>query len=139
MAGPTLIAEIPYVKNIDNEPRRRWFADDDFDLIVWYDPDGRIVGFQLCYDTKKDQRSFTWKESGTLRHDRIDDGEGNPGRYKSSPILIPDDSFDAPRVAERFMARGALLDPPIFAIVIQKLKEWRAPKPEIKRPRYWKG
>lgn len=131
-----MIAEIPYVKNIDNEPRRRWFADDEFDLIVWYDPRDRIVGFQLCYDKQNNQRAFTWKEPGSMRHDRVDDGEGQPGQYKSTPILIPDETFDAPRVAESFMARGALLEPSIFAIVIQQLKEWRAPKPEIRRPRY---
>lgn len=29
---------------------RRWFFDHDFDLIVWYLPNGSIFGFQLCYD-----------------------------------------------------------------------------------------
>lgn len=131
-----MIAEIPYVKNIENEPRRRWFADDDFDLIVWYDLRDRIVGFQLCYDKQKNQRAFTWKDPGSLRHDRVDDGESHPGQYKSTPILISDGSFDAPRVTEQFRSRCALLDPSISSLVIEKLGEWRSPKPEIRRPRY---
>ena len=130
-----MLSEIPYVKNIPDEPRRRWFADDNFDLIVWYDPDKRIVGFQLCYDKQKDQRAFTWKEPGSTRHDRVDDGESEPGRYKSTPILIPDGAFDATRIAGRFKKESAEIDPTVASFVLKRLLEWRAPKPEIRRPR----
>ena len=131
-----MLNEITYVKHIQGEPKRRWFADDLFDLIVWYGDDDAIVGFQLCYDLSNDQRAFTWKAPGASRHDRVDDGEGNPGQYKSTPILIPDGNFDAPRVIADFRTASANLDQRLVQFVVDRLQEWRGPKPEIRRPRY---
>ena len=39
------------------EPRRRWFSDDDFDLVVWFSDSGVIVGFELCYDRSRVERA----------------------------------------------------------------------------------
>ena len=131
-----MLSEITTVKRIEGEPLRRWFADDDFDLIVWFGDDATIVGFQLCYDKQHDQRAFTWKAPDATRHDRVDDGEGDPGQYKSTPILVPDGAFDAERVARSFRNASREIDPRIAGLVLEKLTMWRAPKPEIRRPRY---
>lgn len=131
-----MLSEITYVKHIDGEPRRRWFADDHFDLIVWLGDDDAIVGFQLCYDKGKDQRAFTWKAPNATRHDRVDDGESEPGRYKSTPILLPDGAFDVVRVREDFRKASGEIDPLIASLVMEKMKAWRGAKPEIRRPRY---
>jgi hypothetical protein len=132
-----MLSEITYVKHIDGDLRRRWFADEEFDLIVWLGDDDAIAGFQLCYDKSKDQRAFTWRSPNASRHDRVDDGENDPGRYKSTPILVPDGAFDAARVSEAFRRSSTDIDDEIAELVLKQLRSWRGPKPEIRRPRYW--
>ena len=39
------------------EPHRRWFADEDFDLVVWTSAIGAIVAFELCYDKPRIERA----------------------------------------------------------------------------------
>ena len=45
-----MLTEATNVEQIEGEPRRRWFQDVEWDLFVWEDNPGNIVGFQLCYD-----------------------------------------------------------------------------------------
>ncbi len=42
-----MIVEKKDARQIENEGFRRWFTDDFFDLIVWYE-NKEITGFQLC-------------------------------------------------------------------------------------------
>jgi len=39
-----MLREIRDVRQVSGEPMRRWFSDEDFDLIVWLDPEDRIIG-----------------------------------------------------------------------------------------------
>ena len=70
-------------------PPRRWFRDEDFDLIVWFSEQGAPDGFQFCYDRRGHKRAVTWTEGAGYRHDRIDDGKGNRARNRS-PIWVSD-------------------------------------------------
>ena len=64
-----MLWEYTKVNQIEGEPRRRWFADDFFDLIVWFDESEDIVGFQLCCDKSRQEKALTWlKHSGHI-HD----------------------------------------------------------------------
>lgn len=56
---------------------RRWFNDDDFDLIVRHNG-GTITGFQLCYDRNGNEHALTWMEGKGAGHHRIDSGENSP-------------------------------------------------------------
>ena len=56
---PAMLAEVEHVRQRAGEPRRRWFASDDLDLIVWLDEADRFVGFQLCYDKGRSERALT--------------------------------------------------------------------------------
>ncbi len=56
-----MLKEVESARQEDPLRHRRWFADDFFDLIVWYDPDGRLDGFQLCYNKSFDEHAFTWR------------------------------------------------------------------------------
>ena len=94
-----------------NGTRRKWFADEYFDLIVWFGEPGRPDGFQLCYDRAGNERAFTWSEDqGYYTQDRIDEGEASPTKNQS-PILVADGSFHAAEVLGRFESRSADLDP----------------------------
>ena len=47
------------VRQIEGEPFRRWYADDYFDLFIWFDDNDKVTGFQLCYD-KFGQRAVNY-------------------------------------------------------------------------------
>jgi hypothetical protein len=96
-----MLREIRDVKQVAGEPKRRWFSDEAFDLIVWVDPEGRIIGFQLCYDKETEQKALTWLKDDGYQHSRIDDGD-NPGKMKASPVLETDGHFDREGVGRRF-------------------------------------
>ena len=57
-----MLTESRRVRQIKNEPRRRWFSDDYFDLIVWLGNGHEIIGFQLCYDKFGIERALSWKK-----------------------------------------------------------------------------
>lgn len=97
-----MLHEIKNAKKYDEGIRTRWFSDDYFDLVVWYDDDNSMISFQLTYDKYNDPHALTWKLGKGYAHETIDDGE-NPGRYKQSPILIPDGDFEGDIIAHKFM------------------------------------
>jgi hypothetical protein len=99
-------------------------ADDYFDLIVWYEPDGNIHGFQLCYDRASHPRAFTWTPDFDLHHAAVDSGESGPAR-NSTPLLIPDPHFPIDVVEREFLARSVLLSPEIRHVVQSRLIEYR--------------
>jgi len=102
----------------------RWFSDDYFDLIVWYGDQGKIAGFQLCYDKKWDERAYTWKENQTPIHERIDSGETSPLK-NMSPILVPDGIVPYDELIRRFRKNAAGIDPAIVELVLSKLADER--------------
>jgi hypothetical protein len=116
------------LKNTNQNPGdlfRRWFHDDYFDLIVWLNPDGSAHGFQLCYDKTGDERSLTWRSSGTYSHNGIDDGEGRPFRHKSAPIAVPDGVFNASDVAKRFLKESEALPEDIRSLVLEAIRQYQ--------------
>ena len=118
-----MLREIPKVRQIEGEPRRRWFTDDHFDLVLWDDESRRIVGFQLCYDKQDDERAITWKENSGFSLNAVDAGEDRPGRYKGSPILVDGADFDAERVAAGFLGHSGELDSKSADFIYLKLLE----------------
>jgi hypothetical protein len=115
-----------YVKQIPGEPRRRWFEDNYFDLIVWENELGQIAEFQLCYDKLHNQRSLIWKEQIGYMHNKVDDGENKPGRYKATPILIDDGVFDFVTIAEKFKYKSKDIDTKVSTFVFNKIKKYHS-------------
>jgi hypothetical protein len=113
-----------YVNQIPGEPRRRWFEDNYFDLIVWENELGQIVEFQLCYDKLHNQRSLIWKEQIGYMHNKVDDGENKPGKYKATPILVDDGVFDFAAIAEKFKYKSKDIDTEVSAFVLNKIREY---------------
>ncbi|PYN13023.1 MAG: hypothetical protein DME05_19975 [Candidatus Rokuibacteriota bacterium] len=100
-------------------------SDDYFDLIVWYEPNGRLLGFQLCYDKPRRERALTWTLIGGFVHSRIDSGEQKPTADRT-PILMPDGSFPAEIVRREFLVRAAALPDEIGGLVLSKIDEFAA-------------
>ncbi len=116
-----MLREIKNARQIKDELPRRWFNDDEMDLIVWIDESKEIAGFQLSYDKPHSEHALTWKRDVGFCHNRVDDGEGRPGRYKGTPLLIPDGTFDPNLIASRFLENSADIDQQISQFVYEKL------------------
>ena len=87
-----MLSELRHVCQIKGEGLRRWFIDPYFDLIVWYEDNGSLIGFQLCYDQQGRERLFTWWKDHGFWHGTLDDGE-TPGRLKMCTMISADDDF----------------------------------------------
>lgn len=121
-----MLQEMTKVSQVPGEPRRRWFSSQDLDLIVWHDPKDAIVGFQLCYDRRKDEKVLTWKAPDSYSHMAVDDGEGRSGRHKASPILVPGGKFAAEPLTSNFRAEAAKLPFEIADLVLRKLSSYKS-------------
>lgn len=118
-----MLREWKGVRQRPEEGRRRWFTDEDMDLIVWYTDDDEISGFQLCYAKQTDQHAVTWFTDGTYSHARVDDGEsGRAIGVKETPILVQDGVFDASQIAEAFRREADLVDPQIRDLVYRRIR-----------------
>jgi hypothetical protein len=102
---------------------RRWFEDEFFDLIVWYDQRQEIFGFQLCYEKSRDEHALTWLEDRGYGLHRIDTGEQSVWET-SSPVLIADGAFPRQQIIERFLESSKAIDPNVVQYVVQKLEQY---------------
>jgi hypothetical protein len=126
LEGGIMLREVSDVRQIANENPRRWFSSAEMDLTVWIDTDGSVSGFELCYDKEKDERALRWLREAGFVHERVDDGEGRPGRFKGTPILVPDGLFRSQAVAERFRGESGAIDQSIASFVYEKLLAYPA-------------
>ena len=107
--------------------RRRWFSDDDFDLIVWLDSRGAVRWFELCYDRSSVERALTWTPTRGYQHWRVDSGDASGMNYAMTPILEPDDTeFPKDRVIAAFVAAADAVEPTVRSFVVQRLQEFTA-------------
>jgi hypothetical protein len=120
-----MLREITNVKQIEGEPRRRWFSDPALDLFVWYDDDANIIKFQLCYDKGFNEHALTWSQVAGYAHHGVDDGESGIYQMKSSPILVPDGVVDTENVTGLFTDLGQKIDHDIFEFVITHIQNYQ--------------
>ena len=116
-----MLTEVKRVRQIENEPRRRWFSDDYFDLIVWLGKRRQIIGFQLCYGKLEAERALTWKKETGYTHRRVDSGENERPEAKATPILVVDGHFDHTTIANVFKERSARIDKKVANFVYDKI------------------
>jgi hypothetical protein len=79
-----MLQELQNVRQIRGEGLRRWFIDDDMELILWYDFEKNLEGFQICYDKLAGTRTITWKKvtpvEGDTKSILVSDGPYNKSR-----------------------------------------------------------
>jgi hypothetical protein len=90
------------------------------ELIVWLNNADKPIGFELCYDKQDAEHAITWHSTAGFRHTAVDDGEGRPGQYKSSPLLLANRVFDAKRVYNLFSASSDTM-PSDIAVFVQRV------------------
>ena len=123
-----MLTEIANVKQIHDEGFRRWFTDEQFDLIIWYARESgevdHITGFQLCYDKVETERALTWRKASGFVHETVDDGE-NPGYIGMTPVLHGGGTFDRSMPA-RFRDACAGIPQKLTYFLLGKLEEYNA-------------
>lgn len=119
-----MLYEIKNIRQNEGEPRRRWFIDDYFDLVVWLSEADEIEGFQLCYDKTRNQHALTWSRSTGYMHNRVDSGEDKPGKPKGIPLLVADGDFRHEEIANRFRKESKKLDPQLSELVFEKIMQY---------------
>ena len=102
--------------------RRRWFEDDELELIVWYQAAGEMEGFQICYGPPDDGWALTWRPGVGLAHSRVDAGEATPFKNET-PVLEPDGKIPWREVTALFRDHSARLEAPLRDFVLGKLSE----------------
>lgn len=118
-----MLREIPRVRQIKGEPKRRWFTDDYFDLTIWQHRWRRVFyGFQLSYGKPAGERALTWRQGRGFEHHRVDGGEASPFDHQT-PILRPDGAFHAQFVLRRFLAAAQGIEPRVAAYVAAQLRQ----------------
>jgi hypothetical protein len=118
------LREIPNISQPPNEPFRRWFVGDGLELIIWEEPVGSPIGFQLCYKENLTEKALTWINDKGYSHKRIDDGEYRPDRHKMTPVLIADGEFDKTTISARFATASTDMELSITDFVRTKLNEY---------------
>jgi hypothetical protein len=121
-----MLTEIRDTRQIPGEGFRRWFTDARMDLIVWYtNKNGRIIGFQLCYDKDEDEKALTWTREAGFSHERVDDGGDRGYSHKGTPLLMPDGEFPAGRVVRDFTLLAEEIEEPLRRFVVEVLEHYR--------------
>lgn len=118
-----MLKELPPGRQPEGEPTRRWFFSHEQDLIIWFDDDRRIRGFQLCYDKYDAERAVTWRREGGFEHSVVDDGERG-GLDFQTPFLHPDGRCDVERILADFAELSAEVPADIAAFVVERLQEF---------------
>ena len=114
-----MFREFPSVRQ-EPDSRRRWFESADLDLVVWYDADGSISGFQLLHPSPEGGRALTWRSGSGIFHHVIDAGDRLLG--KLSPVLVPCEAPAVPDLVARFAALAGSLDRELAEFVGSRLR-----------------
>lgn len=119
-----MLRETLKVAQVEGEHRRRWFNDEFFDLIVWFDELDQISGFQLCYNIDVDEHALTWHRGHGFTHHAVDPGDDPPGPIKMTPILLADGVFSKENIIERFIKESGGIDIEIASFVLDVLQNY---------------
>ena len=122
-----MLKELKATRQIPGEPFRRWYTDNDNDLVVWLEQH-RITGFQLLVPGSCGRTVVTWHEGERPTVAGLDDGEGRPGRAKMTPILIHQDTIDVGNVLQQFKGISEELPSGLAKLVEDELAELSSAK-----------
>jgi hypothetical protein len=117
-----MLREVSHVSRPSREGPRRCFADERMHLLVWYEDDGRIYGFELTYESAKGPRALRWLPDGGFLHAHVDDGTPHPF-LDASAILISCDDPVSKDLPERFREAAAEIPQAERDFVAAKLTE----------------
>ena len=118
-----MLHEILDVHQRPGEPLRRWFEDNDFQLIVWIEAH-EISAFELSHDLASHWRVIKWSRTRGLMYYEVDEGEGTAHKPQAAVELRDACSLSkaqAQHVAQRFNTASQNIDCNIARVVYHTL------------------
>ena len=120
MAG---LVENRGVRQRPEEGFRRWFLNQYFELIVWYDRQGGdVTGFQLCLDRNRFERAFTWTKEYASTHFVSDAYVEKGVSHLATGILKGAGRTVTQEEKEKLVAEQGELDDELLAFVVDKIE-----------------
>ncbi len=104
-----MLRELKNDRQNKGDRHRRWFKDEQLEIILWYDDERKLDGFQICYDKLAASRLITWK--------KITTSEG-----ESKSILTSDSPFDRERLYYMIDSRSDRLGSPLKQFILDRLE-----------------
>lgn len=121
--GKMLTEEI-HVRQIPGSPRRRWFSDNYFDLIVMYNVNDEIIEFHLHYDLNSEERALIWRRPSIYKHYHVDDGEIGFKLNKATPVLRSGGKFLSEEISIIFKEKSKVMEEELAAFVLEKIRSF---------------
>ena len=118
-----MLQEIHDIRQIEGEPRRRWFTSPELDIYIWYDDKDNVNQFQICYDKGPGEQALTWSREGSIVHHSVDDGESGIYRMKSTPVITGDTGYDPARIAGLIRQHGGKLEHDLYEFILNRIPE----------------
>ncbi len=122
-----MMHEVTHVSQYQDEHRRRWFQDVEMDLLVWFEDNDEIYGFQLCYNVPKNPHALTWDKDLGYHHNRIDGGS-----HGSTNLLVVDGVFKHKKISKIFHEKSREIPDEISSFVYKRLLKYRQQKEQRK-------
>ena len=118
------LREITSVQQVLGSGLLRWFASSEMDLFLWLGDGDELLGFQFSYDKQHGERALAWNARTGFTHDRVDDGEGEPGaRYKGAPLMREGGKPDVERIVGLLSENRAAVPPNLFEAMLAKIRQ----------------
>jgi len=111
------------IRKVDGDLPRKWMMDRDLELILWYQTEGGIAGFELIHSDNIRRHSLRWLPAQGFQYACIDEGEQSPEANRT-PILCSGPAFPKAQVLALFSERSATLPPEIRDFVLEKLTRY---------------
>jgi hypothetical protein len=121
--GEKMLVEYKKVSQKEKGIIRKWYHDNYFDLIIWFDSEGNKIGFQLCYNIYGDEKAITLRGKN-YSHNKVDDGQQISGSHMT-PILVQDGVFEKESVLDKFEKESLKIESELREYVINGIKEYR--------------
>jgi hypothetical protein len=119
------LSENRSVRQRPEEGFRRWFLNEFFDIIVWYESSkGEPTGFQLCYNRNIDERAFTWQRGKQSSH-YVSSGSDEPRVPSIATAILHGDAGPVPEdVLSRLEADQGELDADLLDAILTRARDF---------------
>tara|TARA_B100000614_G_scaffold75796_1_gene67711 strand:- start:581 stop:964 length:384 start_codon:yes stop_codon:yes gene_type:complete len=119
------LSENRSVRQRPDEGFRRWFVNEYFDLIVWYESrHSELTGFQLCYSRHNNERAFTWQRGKQGSH-FVSSGADQKGMPGIATAVLHGDAGPVPEeVLDRLASEQGDLDNDLLELVTARAREY---------------
>jgi len=104
-----MLRELENVRQLKGEGVRRWFIDEDLELILWYDVNKKLEGFQILYDKLAGTRTITWKKV-------------TPAAGESKSVLVSDGPYNRVRIHNMVEKSSENLETNLRRFILERLQ-----------------